>query len=323
MNLGEARQIGRTQLALPVLGLGGSTLGGFGVPVTATEDETRAAYEAAWEVGFRYFDTAPRYGNGESRLGHALRGHPRNSFMLSTKVGITRDLPPAGTQLRVECNYGYDATLRSIDASLRRLRTDRLEIVFIHDIGPQTHGRAGWPTRFREAMDGAYPALKRLRSEGVVQAIGVGVNSCAVCVACLKAADFDVFMLAGRYTLLDQGAAAELLPLCRSRGASIVVAAPFNSGILATGARNGARYDERPAKPETFGKVSAIEAVCAEHAVSLGAAAVQFPLTHPVVAAVVPGPRNADQIREVAGWFAEPIPEALWRGFKHALVVRS
>jgi D-threo-aldose 1-dehydrogenase len=333
MNLQAFRQIGKTDLEIPVLGLGGSILGGFRPESRPVDDVgADAAYDAAWAAGIRYFDTAPAYGNGlgESRLGRLLRDRSRESFALSTKVGIlSRTFPletgssPPDVSSTIVCDYGREATLRSIENSLRRLGTDQLDLVFIHDIDPDAHGRDGWKLRFREAMDGAYPALMRLKSEGVVRAVGVGVNSCEVCVECLKAADFDAFMLAGRYTLIDQSALRELLLLCEARGTSIIAAAPFNSGILANGPRPGARCNERSADPRHLGKVAAIGALCEQYEVSLGAAAVQFPLTHHVIAAVTPGPRTADQVRVVADWFREPISVAFWAALKDAGLINA
>jgi D-threo-aldose 1-dehydrogenase len=301
MNPDARRQIGNTALRIPVLGLGGSSLGGLKADRPVSDAEAQAAYEAAWDCGFRYFDTAPLYGagQGERRLGRFLQSRERDSYVVSTKVGND------GKRF----DYGYDATLRSVEKSLARLATDRLDLVFIHDIDPYNHGTEGWWECFRQAMEGAYKALDRLKSEGVITAFGVGVNSCEVCVECLRAADFDVFMLAARYTLLDRSALNELLPACEQRGATIISAAPFNSGILAS----GARCNEGAPTPDILKTLSRIKTACTNFGVSLGAAALHFPLRHPGVGAVTPGPRTVEQVRDIARWFAESIPEEFWR----------
>ena len=304
-------QVGNTSLRIPALGLGGSALGGLRKDQIISDTDARAAYRAAWACDVRYFDTAPMYGDGlgERRLGQLLQGHPRDAFVLSTKVGMY-GWP------RIQFNYRFDATLESIDKSLERLGTSRLDLVFIHDMDPYTHGPKKWRLRFEEAMSGAYPALCKLKTDGIIGAVGVGVSSCEVCIECMSAGDFDVFMLAGRYTLLDQSAQEELLPLCEQNSVSIIAAAPFNSGILASGGHPEARYNEAPVTPDVLRRVLGIEAICDEFGVSLGAAALQLPIGHPSVASVVPGPRSAEQIRCVCRWFNEPIPPDFWMAMK-------
>ncbi len=316
------RRIGNTRVAVPILGLGGSALGGFGDRPPVGDAEVAHAYRVAWDAGVRYFDTAPRYGagRGERLLGAALRGVPRDAYRLSTKVGILEDLATApGGAPRVRCDYGYEATLRSVEGSLRRLGTDRVDMVFVHDIGPQTHGLAGARRRFREALDGALPALAGLRAQGTVGAIGVGIGSVAVCIQVLEHAAVDVFMLAARYTLLDRSAFDTLLPMCEARGVSVIVAAPFNSGILA----GGSRYEERPAAPGVIERVQRIDGVSAAHGVATAALALQFPLAHPAVAAVVAGARDARQVAALARWFRQPIPAAAWRALHEAGAIEA
>ena len=304
-------QVGNTSLRIPALGLGGSALGGLRKDQIISDADASATYRAAWACDVRYFDTAPMYGDGlgECRLGQLLQWQPRDAFVLSTKVGMY-GWP------RKQFNYRFDATLESIEKSLERLGTSRLDLVFIHDIDPYSHGPKKWKLRFEEAMTGAYPALCKLRSDGIIGAVGVGVSSCEVCIECMSAGDFDVFMLAGRYTLLDQTAQEELLPLCEQNSVSIIAAAPFNSGILASGGYPGARYREALVTPEILQKVIEIEAICDEFGVSLGAAALQLPVGHPSVASVVPGPRSAEQIRCVCRWFNEHIPPDFWMAMK-------
>jgi D-threo-aldose 1-dehydrogenase len=293
---------------LPQLGLGTAALAGLYSDVSAAS--ARATVDAAWSTGIRYFDTAPLYdlGDGERRMGAALRARPRDAYVLSTKVG--RLVTPRG----IEHDYGGDGVVRSLEESLARLGLARIDVALIHDIDPSNHG-AEQPRRFREAMEGAYPALDRLRRAGVLGAIGVGVNSWEVCQAAAEAAAFDCFLLAGRYTLLEQ-AALPLLSLCERRGIGVIVGAPYNTGILARGAVPGAHHGYAEPSPGIAARVRAIEAVCARHRVSLGAAALQFPLAHPAVAAVVPGPRSAAQVAASARWLGEAIPTDFWRELK-------
>ncbi|BBK32781.1 D-threo-aldose 1-dehydrogenase [Stella humosa] len=290
---------------LPEMGFGGATIGTLHGPVDETD--AAATLEAAWAAGIRYYDTAPLYGAGlgERRVGGLLAGRPRASFRLSTKVGW---LAADGA---CHIDYGRQATVDGLMASLDRLGVDRVDIAYIHDLDPYNHGDAA-PARFREAMAGAYPALAELRRAGRVGAIGIGVNDPDVCLAALDHGDFDLFLMAGRYTLIDQGAAGRLLPACLVRGARVVVGAPFNTGILATGAREGARFRHRPADAGLLARVSAIERVAARHGVPLPAAALQFPLRHPGVVSVLPGPRTAAQTTSCAAWMRHPVPPAFW-----------
>jgi D-threo-aldose 1-dehydrogenase len=316
-------------LELTRLGFGGAPLGNLFTAVA--EDDARRAVDAAYAAGIRYFDTAPLYGHGlsELRLGEALRGRPRASFVLSTKVGRVLepgraersayvDVPPCGPRF----DYSYDGALRSVEASLRRLGLDRVDILLIHDIDAFTHGPDGREARFREAMAGAYRALAELRGAGTVRAIGVGVNEWEICQRCLEAADFDCFLLAGRYSLLEQAPLDSFLPLCVRRGIGVVIGGPFNSGILATGAVPGARYDYKPAPPAILERARRLERVCASHDVPLAAAALQFPLFHPAVASVIPGARSAAEVEQNVALLDHPIPPALWRDLKAEGLVR-
>ena len=309
MRATDRRHLGRTAVELTVLGFGGSQVGNLHRPVS--EDDAARAVATAWDLGIRYFDTAPLYdrGLGEQRMGAALRRHPRDGYVLSTKVG--RLVGPHG----IAYDYSRDGVLRSIEDSLRRLELARIDVAFIHDIDPYNH-EADQPRRFREAMEGAYPALERLRRNGALGAIGVGVNSWRVCQAAAGAADFDCFLLAGRYTLLEQEALASFLPLCARRGIGVILGAPFNSGILARGATPGARHNYADPSVDVAERVRRLEAVCARHGVSLAAAALQFPLGHPAVAAVLPGPRSAAHVEASVRWLGEPIPDDLWQELK-------
>jgi D-threo-aldose 1-dehydrogenase len=288
----------------------------------------------AWDAGVRFFDTAPMYGHGlsELRTGHSLRWKRRDDYVLASKVG--RVLTPArresidfrpwvdGAPFAMRFDYSYDGTMRSFEDSLQRLGLERMDICFIHDIDVFTRG-AEQPEVFRQAMDGCWRALESLRSQGLVKAIGVGVNEWQVCHEALKQRDFDCFLLAGRYTLLEQDALEEFLPLCEQRGAAVVVGGGFNSGILATGARPGAKYNYAPAPETVLERVRRIEAVCAEHAVPLPAAALQFVVAHPAIPSFIAGTRTVEQLRQNLEWFTHPIPAEFWAALKRQGLLRE
>src|SRR5215471_15523000 len=307
------------------LGFGGAPLGNLFSAIA--DDAATRLVRHALDSGIRYFDTAPHYGNGlsEHRMGAALRALPCDAYVLSTKVG--RLLVPDANAPRDQhgyvgvlpfvqrWDYSRDATLRSIDDSLQRLGLARIDYVFIHDVARDARGDAQ-PARFREAMEGAVPALARLKAERVIAGFGLGVNDWQVCVDALAHTDLDLLLLAGRYTLLDQTALPELLPLCVARGTRIVLGGPFNSGILATGTRPAdgrpVYFDYAPASAEVLERARAIEAVCAAHRVSLKAAALQFPRAHPAIACVIAGARSTVELDENIALASTPIPDAFW-----------
>jgi D-threo-aldose 1-dehydrogenase len=302
------------RIELPPLGLGGAALGGLHGPVS--EAEAEAALEAAWNGGIRYLDTAPLYGAGlgELRFGAFLRAQPRESYVLSTKVGwLVRPLEwaerPGSLPFGRVVDYSFDGTMRSIEDSLSRLGIERIDIALVHDVDPYNHG-ADYGRRRAEALDGALPALERLRDQGLVRAIGVAVNNCDVCLDFLEHARPDLFLLAGRHSLLDREAERALLPECARRGVGIIVGAPFNTGILAKGPTG--KFNHGAAPPDVLARVQAMQRVCTAHGTSLMAAALHFVLRHPVVVGVLPGPRSADQVRSVVEAFGETIPEGLW-----------
>jgi D-threo-aldose 1-dehydrogenase len=284
------------------LGLGTAPLGGL---YDAVDEETaREVVERAWELGIRYFDTAPYYGSGnaERRLGGALAGRPREEFVVSTKVGR---LLRAGDsdwhnapRLQAYFDFSYDAALRSLEQSLERLGLDRVDVAFIHD--PDNH--------YDEALDGAYRALSRLRADGVVRAIGVGMNQTELLCRFALEADPDCFLVAGRYTLLDRSAAADLLPLCAERGIAVVAAGVFNSGVLA----GGSTYDYEPASADVLRRVAALRETCAAHAIPLAAAALQFPVRHPAVEHVLVGCRTPQEVEEDVRLSELELPHELW-----------
>jgi D-threo-aldose 1-dehydrogenase len=316
------RRLGRTDVKLTVLGLGGSSIGNLYRPVP--EGDAAGAIDSGWRGGIRYFDTAPLYGNGlgEHRVGRVLGQHRRDRFVLSTKIG--RMLSPLGPGAAANLHsrtalpfaqaydYSYDGALRSLDDSLQRLGLGCIDVALIHDIDADHHGPAGQKRRYREAMEGTYPALAKLRDEGVLKAIGVGTNDWRVCERCANDTDFDCFVLAGRYTLLEQGALASFLPLCARKGIGVICAAPFNSGILARGATGSAKYNEAAPPPGVRDKIRRIERVCKRHGVNMAAAALQFPLAHRAIASVLPGVRGPAQVEQNLRLFQDAIPAEFW-----------
>jgi D-threo-aldose 1-dehydrogenase len=327
------RRLGRTDVRVTAIGFGGAPLGNLFSPVS--DEESSRTVAQAWEAGIRYFDTAPLYGHGlsETRVGRGLAAYPRDAYVLSTKVGrrLERrepDQPGEGAYIDVPpwapvFDYSADGVLRSVESSLARLGLARIDILLVHDIDAFTHGTSQQPARFREAMSGAYPALDRLRREGTVRAIGVGVNEWEVCLRCAEEADFDCFLLAGRYSLLEQTALESFLPLCARRGIGVVIGGPFNSGILATGPIPGATYNYRPAPPAILDRARRLEEVCQAHGVPLAAAALQFPLGHPAVSAVIFGARSAAEVRRDLELFRHPIPAALWSDLRATGLLRE
>lgn len=321
-----SRQIGKTDLRVSQLGFGAAPFGNLMSSVS--DDAARATVDAAFAAGIRYFDTAPFYGHGlsEHRLGEGLRGRPRDSFVLSTKVGRLLKPDPRATTtgpfvahppFAIEYDYSRDGALRSIEDSLQRMGLARIDIVFIHDVTAKWRGDALEAT-YREAMDGAYRALADLRAQGAIGAIGVGINDVEIMRRFATDGDFDCFMLAGRYTLLDTTALPELLPLCERKSISILLAAPYHSGILASGAVPGAKFWYADAPPDILERVRKIEAICARHGATLQAAATQFPLAHPRIASVAAGYRSPQEVRAALAACAAPIPAALWAELRDA-----
>jgi D-threo-aldose 1-dehydrogenase len=305
MDASAGVRLGRSGLTVTQLGLGCAPIGGLFQPVS--DADAHAVVDRAWEHGLRLFDTAPLYGSGlsERRLGHALGGRPRGELVLSTKVG--RVLRAGGKpdsayegalQFEPVFDFSYDGALRSLSESLERLGLDRVDIVHIHD--PDDH--------FDEARAGAYPALERLRDEGVVGAIGVGMNQSEMLARFARDTDVDCFLLAGRYTLLDTRSLAELLPLCLERRIKVIAGGVFNSGVLA----GGAHYNYAPAPPDVLARVRRLTDVCARWNIPLSAAAVQFPLGHPAVACVLVGCRSAREVDDNVALFQLDLPAGLW-----------
>lgn len=312
VHLSSRHRLGRSPVGITRLGLGSAPLGGLFAPVG--EADAAATIARAWDLGIRYFDTAPLYGFGlaERRLGAFLRAQPRDSFVLSTKVGrlLRRpagDPPPPdpaykGTPPeRPVFDFSYDGVMRSVDESLSRLGLDRIDILFIHD--PDDHHDA--------AIDGAFRALDRLRGDGTVRAIGAGMNQHAMLARFAVEAPFDCFLLAGRYTLLDQGALGGLMALCAARGIGLVLGGVYNSGILAD-PRPGATFDYRDADPALVARAQRLDTLCRRYGTALKAAALQFCLAHPAVSGLLLGARTAAEIEENVAMARLAVPAALW-----------
>lgn len=303
------------------LGFGSAPLGNY--RRVLTEEESDATLATAWELGVRYFDTAPFYGLGlsEMRVGRLLRNRPRAEYVLSTKVG--RLLDPCAPeevnsgffidtpQVKFHYDYSYDGVMRSYEESRRRLGIDQLDILYVHDVCGLVHGgRAASEARIRELIDtGGWRALGELRDSGAVAAIGAGVNEWEPCARLLELVDPDLFLLAGRYTLLEQVPLETLFPECARRGVGIVIGGPYNSGILA----GGTTFNYADAPAEIALKVRALDTTCRRHGVELPAAALQFVLAHPVVASVIPGGQTVAETRQNVALLDIPIPAQVWR----------
>lgn len=325
----ELRPIGRTNVRVTCLGCGGGTLGDLWEVIPETQADATLA--AAWDAGIRYFDTAPFYGHGKSehRVGRSLRARPRDAFVLSTKVGRVYYRPESpdryepglwagGLPFNFRVDYTRVGLLRSYEDSLMRLGLARVDALLVHDLDllfHQTEERFG---KHLEDLDagGGFAALRELRERGEIGAIGVGINEVGMIPRFLERFDPDFFLVAIPYTLLSQAALDRELPMCVERGVGIVIGAPFASGILARGASSGATYAYAPPAPEVVEKTRGIEAVCSRHGVPLGAAAIQFPLAHPAVAAVIPGPNAPEQVRRNLEWMRAPIPPDFWGELK-------
>jgi D-threo-aldose 1-dehydrogenase len=316
LNPRERIPLGRTALTVTKFGLGTAPLAGLFEEVE--ESKGIGVIERAWDAGIRFFDTAPLYGHGlaEMRLGKVLKQKPRNEFTLASKVGrlLRADVPPEPGQsfrgtppVNPMFDFTYDGAMRSVEESLERLGLERIDILHIHD--PDDH--------YEEALNGAYRALDRLRSDGVIGAVSAGMNQAEMLTRFAREANFDCFLLAGRYTLLDQVALRELLPECVQRGITIIAGGVYNSGILAD-PKPGAHYNYQTAPAELLERARRIRDVCDRHGVPLKAAAVQFPLGHPAVSCVVVGCRSAAQLDESIEMFELEIPPALWHDLKSA-----
>ncbi len=327
-------RLGNGGLSFTEIGMGTAPLGNLYRAIS--DDEAQAVLDRAWDAGVRYYDTAPLYGYGlsETRLNRFLRGKPRDDYVLSTKVGrLLHACAPADRDgvgkwfevpnRREEYDYSYDGVLRSVDFSLERLGADRIDILFVHDIDvPNQGSRANVNAKVDQLMAGGYHALEKMRGEGVIRAFGAGVNEWQVCQTLTERGDFDIFLLAGRYTLLEQEALESFLPMAEARDIGIVTGGPYNSGILATGPVEGAYYNYQPAARDVLDKVAKIQAVCEAHGVRLIDAAFQFPLMHPATLSVIPGGQGVAEMDSNLVASRTAIPSDVWAELKEKRLMR-
>jgi D-threo-aldose 1-dehydrogenase len=319
-------RIGKTNLLIPQFGLGGAAFGN--VFFSISDAEVQQIIATGWEHGVRYFDTAPFYGYGlsERRLGDALRQQPRASYLLSTKVGRlllpdsqpkAEDLFPQSLPFKVKYDYTYDGVMRSFEDSLQRIGTDYIDILFVHDLGRMVHGEQH-EKFLKDFLTSGYRALVELRAAKNVGAIGFGVNEWEVCLEALAHIDLDCIMLAGRYTLLEQGALQIFFPECKRRNISIIAAGPYNSGILATGAAQGSFYNYKTADAAVLQRVRAIDKICHDFGVALPQAAIHFPTLHEQVSTVVAGAHSAEQFLMTHAHLQRQVPATLWVALKQS-----
>lgn len=327
---------GNGGLTFSELGFGTAPLGNLYRAIS--DEEADAVLTRAWDLGIRYFDTAPLYGLGlsETRLNRFLRGKPRDEYVLSTKIGRLLRSCKAGEErdcigkffdvpARKEVyDYSHDGVMRSVEFSLERMGVDRIDILFAHDLDIFNHGsQAVLDAKLAELMSGGYKALLSLREQGVIKAFGAGVNEWEPCQWMTERGDFDLFLLAGRYTLLEQEALESFLPLAEKRGIGIVIGGPYNSGVLATGPKPGAFYNYEPAPQHILDQVARIEAVCKRHGVRMVDAAFQFPLRHPAVVSVIPGGQGVAEVEANLRAATTEIPTSLWLDLKAEHLMRE
>ena len=325
----------RTGVELSTLGFGGAPLGELFDPVSETE--AQETLQAAWDAGIRYYDTAPFYGYGKSehRLGHFLRQQKRKDFILSSKVGrvltATRDLDSfdkggwiGGLPFDYRFDYSYDGIMRSWEDSLQRLGLSSIDVLLIHDLDSFFHdSEQRFSAHVNQLITSGWRALDELRSQGLIKAVGTGLNRMGALPRLIDAVDLDLSIVAMPYTLLDQEVLEEEFPLCEEHGVRIVIGAVFASGILVSGPTEGARYAYDTASPEILDKTRRIQEVCQRHDVPLPAAAMQFPLGHPLVSAIIPGSMEPSHIQTNAKWFQHEIPADMWAELKTEGLLRE
>lgn len=317
------------------LGFGSAPLGNLYRAIS--EKEAQDTLAAAWKAGIRYYDTSPLYGLGlsETRLNHFLRGKARGQYVLSTKIGRRLKVVPPKERVGIGkffetpsrgqiYDYTYDGVMRSLEDSLERLGLDHVDILYAHDLDVYTHGSKELRDRYiDELMKSGYRALVALRDQKVIKAFGAGVNEWEACQMMAERGDFDLFLLAGRYTLLEQTALDSFLPLCEKRGIGIVIGGPYNSGILATGPKKGAFYNYFPAPKEILKRVGEIEKIARKHRVKLPEAALRFPLVHRSVVSVIPGAAKPSEVALNIRTLSKKIPKAMWKDFRAAGLIRA
>lgn len=328
----KKNRVGNTALFVSDIGFGGASIGNL--YQECSEEDARSTVTTALHSGINFFDTAPEYGRGlgERRLGDTLRLLPRNDYIVSTKVGdflyARHDLLPEETKwfvkplpFHLKFDYSYDGVMRSFEDSLQRLGLNKIDMILVHDLDPVVHDANTFEHHFKSYIEGGYKALDQLRSQGVINAIGLGVKKWEVCADAMQYGNYDCFMLQGNYTLLEQPAFEEFMPRCEKEHISILLAGPFASGILATGTKKGGYFHHQKANEVILAKVKKIEDICERYSVSLQAAAIQFPLKHPVIASVVIGTASPLSIERNIGYANEQIPSAFWDALKAEKII--
>jgi len=330
----KRRKLGTSDVMVPQLGFGGAPLGELYVKIT--EAESLATMAAAWDGGIRYFDTAPWYGRGlsEHRIGAGVYDKPRDEYLISTKVGRVLHAPldhgwrptdwAGGLPMALSFDYGYDAVMRSFEDSLQRLRVTRLDILVIHDLDywyHQTEPRVG--AYLNQLATGGYRALSELKASGAIGAIGAGINETGMIPRFLDLVDLDFFLVALRYTLGEQSALESEIPKASEKGIGFIIGGVFSSGLYATGPIAGAKFNYQDATPAELERAGKVKAVCDRHGVPIAAAALQFPLHHPNVAAVIPGGFKPEHVAANIEAMKHPVPDALWAELKHEGLIRA
>lgn len=327
LTISTRRKLGETALSLPVFGFGSAHLGELYAPVE--EADSRATLDAAWDAGIRYYDTAPWYGRGlsEHRLGGFLRTKPRNEFQITTKVGRTLHRPSdpqhfdrspwvGGLNFEVHFDYSYDGIMRSYEQALQRLALDTVNALVIHDLDPAYHEPGIYEAHCKALIATGMKALEELKAAGDIEAYGMGINTADTLSTLAQQVDLDFALVAMPYTLIDQSSLHEGMANCLAKNTSVIIGAPFASGILATGSGSNSKYGYAAAPAAIQEKVRGIEAVCIAHKVSLQAAALQFPLAHPAVASIIPGAARASEVTQNVASVQADIPDAFWSDLK-------
>jgi D-threo-aldose 1-dehydrogenase len=326
----KSRPLGNTGLEVSEIGFGAASIGNL--YSETTDEQARDVMQKCWDLGIRFYDTAPEYGNGlsERRMGDALRQHPNDQYVLCTKVGdlltAKHDKLPAENKFinkldfHLERKFDYDSIMRCFDDSLQRLGLHTLDVLLVHDLDSIILGDA-FEEHFQTFTKSGYKALDELRSSGAVKAIGFGVKEWETCNAAMEHGQYDCFMLQGNYTLMEQPALNEFLPICEDQKISIFIAGPFGSGILATGPVKNANFHHQQADQEILDKVTHMQNICNDFNVPLAAAAIQFPLKHPAISSVVIGSRSADRMQQNVDYYHIDIPQDLWKALKENNII--
>jgi D-threo-aldose 1-dehydrogenase len=334
LTIASRRQVGKTQLRLPVFGFGSAHLGELYAKVA--EADAQATLQTAWDIGIRYFDTAPWYGRGlaEHRVGGFLRTRSRAEFLITTKAGRTLHRPSdmatfsrepwvGGLNFQVNFDYSYDGIMRSYEQALQRLALDRIDALVIHDLDAQFHEPTVFAQHRADLVGSGMKALQELKKAGDIQAYGMGINTNEALETVAPLVDLDFALVAMPYTLLDQSGLHTGMAHCVKSGTSVIIGAPFASGILVTGSGSDGKYAYGAASAEIQAKVRGLEVVCRAHDVALAAAALQFPMAHPAVASIIPGAAHAREVSQNVAWFQSEIPAAFWADLKAQGLIRA